>query len=56
MSDSTKTFLILWVVIIFLNQVIFFGACFKGYCILNALPHTLIITAIIMAVISDKRK
>nr|WP_321266894.1 hypothetical protein [uncultured Sulfurimonas sp.] len=55
MSNSTKTFFIIWAVIIFLNQVIFFGACFKGYCILNAIPHTLIISFIIMALISDRK-
>ena len=56
MSDSSKSFLYLWAVLIILNQVLFFNTCFKIHCILNALPHTVILTALIMAFISDRNK
>lgn len=47
------TFFISWVVILLINQIFIFGACFEPYCLLAALPHTGII-AIILAYIIDK--
>jgi len=56
MNDKIISFLILWLTVIFFNQVFFFGACFKGYCLINAIPRTFIITAVIMILISNQEK
>lgn len=45
MSENVQNFLWLWGAIIIANQVLFFGGCFKPYCIIAALPHTLVLTA-----------
>lgn len=42
-----QLFLVIWAVIIIGNQVFIFGACFAPYCILAALPHTGIISALL---------
>jgi len=47
MEDKVKLFLQIWGVILFLNQVLIFGACFRLSCIFAALPHTGIISFII---------
>lgn len=46
-TDNLAIFFVIWVIVIILNQVFLFGACFKLYCIKNALPHTAVISAII---------
>jgi hypothetical protein len=38
--NNFKVFMITWGVILLLNQIFIFGACFAPYCILAALPHT----------------
>ena len=43
-----KTFLFIWVAILFINQALIFGGYFQGYCILAALPHTAIILILIV--------
>lgn len=43
LEDSGSFFLVFigsWLVIIILNQVLIFGACFAPYCLIAALPHT----------------
>ncbi len=47
-KEILQAFLILWGVIIVLNQVFIFGACFAPYCIIAALPHTAFIAGIII--------
>jgi hypothetical protein len=39
-----QVFLVLWAVIIIANQLFIFGACFAPYCLMAALPHTLVIS------------
>lgn len=39
-KENLETFLIIWGVILVLNQAVIFGGCFAPYCILAALPHT----------------
>jgi ribosomal protein S27AE len=39
-----QVFLVLWAVIIIANQLFIFGACFAPYCLIAALPHTLVIS------------
>lgn len=51
-----KSFMLIWAVIIILNQVLLFSACFKPYCIIAAIPHTFIITIVIMIFINIKEK
>lgn len=46
-TDYLAIFFVTWILVIILNQVFFFSACFKFYCIKNALPHTAVISAII---------
>ncbi len=43
-----QSFLVIWVVIIIVNQLFIFGGCFAPYCLLAALPHTSIISALIL--------
>jgi len=46
-ADKIKAFFITWVVVILLNQIFIFGACFAPYCIAAALPHTSAIAALL---------
>jgi hypothetical protein len=39
-----QVFLIVWAVLIIVNQLFIFGACFAPYCLVAALPHTLVIS------------
>ena len=48
MIKLIENFLVLWGVLILLNQVLFFHSCLRSYCIIAALPHTGIIAGIIM--------
>ncbi len=43
-KGNLQLFFIVWAVILILNQIFIFGACFAPYCILAALPHTGIIS------------
>lgn len=46
-KENAKSFFITWAIVIFLNQLFIFGACFAPYCIIAALPHTGIIAAVV---------
>lgn len=49
-SDKTKTikaFMLIWVIVISINQVMFFNACLAPHCIIAAIPHTVIISALL---------
>ncbi len=39
--------LITWAVVMIANQVFIFNACFAPYCLVAAVPHTLILSALI---------
>jgi hypothetical protein len=49
-----QNLLIIWGVILVLNQVILFHACFKIHCIIAAIPHTFIIALVINWIIQTK--
>lgn len=44
---NIKFFFSTWIVVILVNQIFIFGACFESYCLLAALPHTGVISAFI---------
>ena len=44
--NNFKVFMITWGIILLVNQIFIFGACFAPYCLLAALPHTGIIAAV----------
>jgi hypothetical protein len=41
-----QQFIVVWAVVILVNQIVIFGACFKVYCLVAALPHTFVISAL----------
>jgi len=47
-KDNLEDFFIIWGVLIVINQIFIFGACFALYCIIAALPHTGVIAGIII--------
>jgi hypothetical protein len=51
-----QTFLVVWVVVLIVNQLFIFRGCMAGYCILAALPHTAIISMLITYFISNDKK
>lgn len=57
-AEYGVTFVIIWAVVLVLNQVLFFHATFAPYAIKAALPHTCIISIIITCVyvINDMKK
>jgi len=54
MNDNIKNLLIIWVIVMFLNQVLLFSACFKVHCLINAIPHTFIIAFVINMIQKDR--
>jgi hypothetical protein len=55
MSDTIKSLLITWAVVVSLNQVILYHACFKLHCIIAAIPHTFVIAFVINLILQDKK-
>lgn len=45
--NNFQAFLVTWVVIIIVNQLFIFGACFAPYCLVAALPHTFVIAVLL---------
>lgn len=45
--DNIKRFAVVWLLILFANQIFVFGACFAPYCLAAAAPHTLVFAALI---------
>lgn len=43
-----QTFLVIWAGVLIVNQLFIFHACFAPYCLIAAMPHTLVIAAIIL--------
>lgn len=48
MKDKIQNFFTAWLVILVLNQIFIFGACFAPYCLLAALPHTALIAFLLV--------
>lgn len=46
--QNFQAFLVIWVIVLILNQLFIFHGCMAGYCILAALPHTGIIAALLI--------
>ena len=46
--SNFQTFMVIWVVIIIVNQLFIFRGCFAPYCLIAALPHTSIISALFL--------
>ena len=45
--NNFQAFLVTWVVVIIVNQLFIFGACFAPYCLVAALPHTFVIAVLL---------
>lgn len=45
--SNFQKFIVVWVIVILVNQIAIFGACFAPYCLIAALPHTGVIAALI---------
>jgi len=45
---NLQTFFVTWIIILLINQIFIFGACFAPYCLLAALPHTGVIAGLIV--------
>jgi hypothetical protein len=54
MEDKIRSFFVAWLVILVINQVFIFGACFAPYCLLAALPHTGVLVFIWTYFVSKK--
>ncbi len=50
-QETLKLFFIIWGVVLLLNQAVIFGGCFNPYCIAAAIPHTVIITFLLIMLI-----
>jgi hypothetical protein len=51
-----QQFLVIWVVVLLVNQLFIFHACFAPYCLVAALPHTGIIAALILFFVIKEKK
>lgn len=47
-KENLQSFFVIWLVLIVLNQIFIFGACFAPYCLIAALPHTGVIAGLIV--------
>ncbi len=54
--QKIKIFLIIWSIVLLINQLAIFGACFTFRCILSAVPHTLAISIFVFYVFFNKQK
>jgi len=52
-TQNFQKFIVIWVVVILINQIFIFGSCFAAYCLLAALPHTGVIAALIVFFTKD---
>lgn len=46
-KENLQRFLIVWLVVLIANQILLFGGCLALYCLIAAVPHTLIISLVI---------
>lgn len=42
-----QVFLVIWAIVLIANQLFLFRACFAPYCLIAALPHTFVISALL---------
>jgi len=54
--SNLQTFLVIWLVILIANQLFVFGACFAPYCLMAALPHTVVIAALVTYFMNESNK
>jgi len=54
--QKIKTFLIIWIIILLVNQLAISGACFTFKCILNAVPYTLALSVFIFFAFFNEQK
>jgi len=47
-SYPITLYLCIWGIIIIVNQVLFFNSCFKPHCIIAAIPHTFVLTLVLL--------
>mgnify|MGYP000863826111 CR=1 FL=1 len=47
-KENLQSFFVIWLILIVLNQIFIFGACFAPYCLIAALPHTGLIAGLIV--------
>jgi hypothetical protein len=50
-AKAVVTFMVGVPVILFLNQVLFYGACFEGYCLGAAMPKTILLSFVVAGVV-----
>ena len=53
---NTKFFFITWGIVLLVNQIFIFGGCLAPYCIVAALPHTGVISAVIVYLYFQEEK
>ena len=53
---NAKFFFITWGIVLLINQVFIFGGCLAPYCIVAALPHTGVISAVIVYLYFQEEK
>lgn len=53
---NTKFFFITWGIALLVNQIFIFGGCLAPYCIVAALPHTGVISAVIVYLYFQEEK
>ena len=47
-KENLQDFFVIWGVLVVVNQIFIFHACFALYCIMAALPHTGVIAGAII--------
>ena len=55
-KDVAKTYTVTFIVVILLNQLLFFGFCMNPICIVAAMPHCLVITVFIGTLLNLRNK
>ena len=53
---NAKFFFITWGIVLLINQIFIFGGCFAPYCIVAALPHTGVVSAVIVYLYFQEEK
>ena len=53
---NAKFFFITWGIVLLINQIFLFGGCLAPYCIVAALPHTGVISAVIVYLYFQEEK
>ena len=53
---NAKFFFITWGIVLLVNQIFIFGGCFAPYCIVAALPHTGVVSAVIVYLYFQEEK